>query len=211
MAIETTYIYSTNHSDLLAWLQANAVPAYFDSVAADETTPSIIHCYVEDVELLTVSFNSKGSTQFTATNAAGKTTTCSYNYSGYSAYYGYKCANGLAIAVGSGTAKYIPVFITKDSSDHTTVIISSTVTNQTSTYPISCVDRADPLFSISTSPTAEAAVTTLVPFACGNTTGENRYTPNAFYMPTAQYSTIGKLVIDGVTYLSNGTWLLKDA
>lgn len=209
MAIETTYIYSTDNSGLLAWLQANAVPTYFDSVVADEETSSTIHCYAGDVELLNVSLNSKGSVQFIATNAAGKSESCTYSYAGYYAVHGYKTACGLAISVGTTSSWYIPTYITKDSSDNTTVILSSSITSQTTAHTISCADVAD-IPSIATTPTTGAA-TTIVPFVCGNSVGETRYTPCAFYMPTAQYTTLGKLMIDGVAYLSNGAWLLKDA
>lgn len=208
--IETTYIYSTDNSGLLAWLQANAVPTYFDSVVADETTSSTIHCYTGEHELLTIGLSSKGSTQFTATNAESISMSCSHNYGGYNARYGYKCAGGLAISAGTGSAQYIPVFITKDSSGNTTVISSTQISTQKAAYPISCADVVTTLLSISTDTTTGSAATTVVPFACGNGVGETRYTPNAFYMPTAQYSGIGKLMIDGVAYLSNGAWLLKD-
>lgn len=209
--IETTYIYSTDNSGLLAWLQTNAVPTYFDSVVADETTSSTFHCYVGEHELLTISIPnaSKPSVGFTVTNAAGATNSCSHNYGGYYACYGYKCAGGLGISTGKGSSENIPIFITKDSSGNTTVISCSTLSTQTIAYPVSCADVVTSLLSISTQPKIGAA-TTVVPFSCGNGDGEIRYTPNAFYMPTAQYSGIGKLMIEGVAYLSNGAWLLKD-
>ncbi|MGN0648628.1 MAG: hypothetical protein ACI4J3_08375 [Oscillospiraceae bacterium] len=213
--IETTYIYSTDNSGLLAWLQANAVPTYFDSVVADETTPSTIHCFVGEQEFLTITgdVTSKYNT-FTAANAQGVSKTCSYNYTGWGAYYGYKCAGGLAIACGnvSGSAQYIPVFITKDSSDNTTVILSTTyVSTKTSAYVVSCADRQGTIPEVKCSNQYTANTTTIVPFMCCNEVGEARYTPNAFYMPTAvQYTVGGKLMIDGVAYLSNGAWLLKD-
>lgn len=212
MAIETTYIYSTDNSGLLAWLQANAVPTYFDSVVADETTASTIHCYTGEHELLTISIPnaSKPSVGFTVKNAVGTTNLCTYGYAGYYAWYGYRCSGGLAISAGTGSAQYIPVFITKDSSGNTTVISSTQISTPKTAYPISCADVVTTLLSISTETTTGAAATTMVPFVCGNGVGETRYTPNAFYMPTAQYSGIGKLMIDGVAYLSNGAWLLKD-
>ncbi len=210
MAIETTYIYSTDNSGLLSWLQSNAVPDYFTSVVADSTAASTIRCYVGEHELLNIEIVSgKPSVRFTATNASGTAQSCGYNYAGYYAWYGYKCEGGLAISAGTSSAQYIPILITKDSSGNTTVIVSSSITNQSSAYPVSCVDMISTLLAIGTT-TQECAVTTLVPFVCGNATGETRYTPNAFYTPTVQYTAQGKLVIDGVAYLSNGVWLLKD-
>ncbi len=217
MAIEITHIYSTDNSGLLAWLQANAVPTYFDRVETDEETSGTIHCYVGEHELLKIEI-SKGSYPdigFYIINADSTITPCAESTTtAYYAGYGYKTACGLAIGIAKstdhGVITNIPIFITKDSADNTVIVSSKNMLSQ-SGY-VSAITAVDTVVnSITFTQVTGAAATTIVPFVCGNSVGETRYTPNAFYMPTAQYTTIGKLMINGVTYLTNGVWLLKDA
>lgn len=213
MAIETTYIYSTDNSGLLAWLQANAVPKYFDRVEADEETPSTIYCYIGSFCFVTISIvdGNYKDISFAISNKAGTTTKCSDGTTiTYYAVYGYKTDLGLAIGVGSPSSatEFIPIVITKDSSGNTTVVSSSAFNKPYD--KISAITADDTVVNtVSYTQATDATATTIVPFVCGCVSA-CRYTPNAFYMPTAQYSGIGKLMIDGVAYLSNGAWLLKD-
>lgn len=210
--IETSYIWSEDNSALLSWLQQNAVPEYFDSVTADETTASTIHCKVGEQGFLTITGTPASKVSFTVTNAAGKSAVCTHTYTFYGPYYGHKCACGLAItcANNTGTTSYMPLFITKDSEGNTTAVLAVSYADKTSVRVVSCVDTQGEIMPFVCPNQLTAQATTIVPFACGNAMGETRYTPNAFYMPTAQYTTTGKLIIDGVAYLSNGLWLLKD-
>lgn len=209
MAIETKYIYSPDHSGVVAWLQENAVPEYFDKVEADATTASTVNCYVGDLVLLKMTVVSYG-TQYTVRNAAGSERTANNTYQGAYVNYGYKCKGGLALTIGiEAQSAFLGLFITKDSAGNTTIIVgnSSVGSYSSSAAATAAVDRVMKYLSFSQT-TGEA--TTLVPFACGNSPGECRYTPNAFYMTTVQTQAMGRLVIDGVEYLSNGVWALKD-
>lgn len=209
MAIETKYIYSPDHSGVLAWLQENAVPEYFDKVEADAETASTVNCYVGDLVLLKMHVVSYG-TRYTVRNAAGSERTANNTYQGAYVNYGYKCKGGLALTIGiEAQSAFLGLFITKDSAGNTTIIVgnSSVGSYSSSAAATAAVDRVMKYLSFSQT-TGEA--TTLVPFACGNSPGECRYTPNAFYMTTVQTQAMGRLVIDGVEYLSNGVWALKD-
>ena len=209
MAIETKYIYSPDHSGVLAWLNENAVPEYFDKVEADTTTASTVNCYVGDLILLKMTVVSYG-TRYTITNAAGSERTVNNTYQGAYVNYGYKCKGGLALAIGIETqSAFVGLFITKDTAGNTTIVAGSSAVGSfasaaTATAAVDMVTK-----SLSFSQTTGEA-TTIVPFACGNAAGECRYTPNAFYMPTVQTQAAGRLVIDGVEYISNGVWALKD-
>lgn len=52
--------------------------------------------------------------------------------------------------------------------------------------------------------------TVLIPFTTHAEFGAISYTPNAFYMPIAQYRDAGLLMIEGKTYITNGYWAVLD-
>ena len=61
--------------------------------------------------------------------------------------------------------------------------------------------------------TAKAGEQTLLcPFCTNANLGEPSYTPNAFWIPFGQYYSMGygTLAMNGVTYLTNGYWCIKD-
>lgn len=210
MAIETTYIYDTSHATLLAWLQEKAVPTYFDRVEADASTSTTIYCYVGDTKLLTFKYGQYGGTAVKITTASGLSKDVTVTDMTAYAFYGYTCAGGLAISVGlSYTVHEISIFITKDTGGNT-VIITGTSTNANIKAGVNAITAQDVVLDTLGITQRTTSATTIVPFICGCAEGESRYTTNAFYMPTVQYTTKGKLMIDGVAYLSNGAWLLKD-
>ena len=210
MAIETTYIYSVDHSGVLAWLQENAVPRYFDRVEADETTTTTVNCYVGDTVLLQISNATKSV--YTITTAAGTSSTVNNTLTGGYVNYGYKTACGLALAIGLETSgAYIGLFITKDSAGNTAIIVGTSAIGNFSgsVKAISAPDVKS--LPVSFTQATGAAATILAPFLCGCAEGECRHTPDAFYMPVVQYSGIsGTIVIDGVRYLTNSVWALRD-
>lgn len=208
MAIETTYIYSVDHSGVLAWLQENAVPRFFDRVEADGTT---VNCYVGDTVLLQISIATNKS-QYTIKTAAGSTSTVNNTMTGGYVNYGHKTACGLALAIGiEATSSYIGLFITKDSAGNTVIVKGSSAIGNfsSSVQAISAPDVKS--LPVSFTQATGAAATILAPFLCGCAEGECRHTPDAFYMPVVQYSGIsGAIVIDGVRYLTNSVWALRD-
>lgn len=214
MAFETTNIYSTDHSLLLAYLQEHAVPDYFDKVEADAETATTISCYVGDTVLLQFALNSSGGTLCYINTATGLQKTIPPTSNTLTIVYAHKSANGLAFTWGlAATVESLPsLIITKDSDENTAIVAAGKTGNISSLIQsvaaVTANDMAILAQGLSTRLTA--AVTTVVPFVCGCGAGECRYTPNVVYFPTAQYTDPGEIIVNGSRYLSNGYWALKD-
>lgn len=219
MAISKTYLYNadgeTSCSNVAAWLQENAVPTYFDSVAISDDGASVI-CTVDGVEMLKYTPNTTVGT-FVITSASGASKSLSSHAVSYSfVNYAYKCANGIAFSSNINShPDYFSVVVTKNNNGETTVVSAQTFEQSTittapttgvSALSLSCVA---PLKTFSFT-RADYNLTTLVPFPCSNALGNPTYTPNAFYMPHSQNTAVGQLVINGVSYLSNGYWCIED-
>lgn len=211
MGFETTNIYSTDNSGVLAYLQDHAVPAYFDKVEADATTASTVNCYVGDTVLLQIKIVTNKAAAVVNT-ASGTTKNVATSATGKYFCYAHKSKSGLSFSWGASTStETLPVLvITKDSDGNTAVVCSSSVDSSYLKSSVSAVTAKDPAVINQTIDRVTANVTTVVPFVCGCGAGECRYTPNVVYFPTAQYTTAGEIVVNGARYLSNGYWALKD-
>lgn len=214
MAIETTYIYSTDNSGVLTFLQEYAVPVYFDKVEADAETATTINCYVGDTVLLQFALNSNNGTLCYINTATGLQKTIVPASNSLTIVYAHKSANGLAFTWGlAATVSSLPsLIITKDSDENTAIVTASKTGNLSalnqSVAAVTANDMA--ILAQALSSRLTATVTTVVPFVCGCGAGECRYTPNAVYFPTAQYTDPGEIIVNGSRYLSNGYWALKD-
>lgn len=212
MAFETTNIYSTDNSGVLAYLQEHAVPTYFDRVEADAETTTTVNCYVGDVIMLQIKINSNNSSAVVST-ASGSTKSVTTSSSGKYFCYAHKSGGGIAFSWGASTStETLPcLVITKDSDGNTTIVAPTQVDSSYVKSSLSAVSINDVVVLYQSLPNILSAnATTVVPFVCGNGAGECRYTPNVVYFTTAQYTTAGEIVINGTRYLSNGYWALKD-
>lgn len=219
MAITKDYLYNsdaaTSCSNVAAWLHENAVPTYFDSVTVSDDGLSV-SCLVGDVELLKYKpSTTTGTFIITASSGASKSIGCSSITYAF-VNYAYKCVNGIAFTPhAASSSDYFPVIIIKNNKGETTVVSTSYFYHNTfsniSTVAVSAVSLScvEPLKTFSFT-RVDYNLTTLVPFPCNNALGSPTYTPNAFWMPHSQNTAVGKLLINGVAYLSNGYWCIKD-
>ncbi len=127
----------------------------------------------------------------------------------------YLCENGLFFTQSSQNAQG-SLLITKNNYGKTVIISAANSSGR------GCVDGnialrvADgdepPLDNIKShafSP-GKDDYTVLIPFTTHAEFGAISYTPNAFYMPIAQYRDVGLLMIEGKTYITNGYWAVLD-
>lgn len=222
MAITKTHLYDTTAgascSKVAAWLQAHAVPDYFDTVAVSENGNSVI-CTVNGTDLLT--YVPYTATPFVVKSASGASANvASVNTAHAFIYYAFQCDHGIAFTpMQPGAYDTFALVITKNSKGETTILHTNRFSGNTNTDTIYALynngvaaqglSDVAPLKSF-TFTRSEYELTTLVPFPCSSAQGDPAHTPDAFYMPHSQTVAPGKLVMGGVTYLSNGYWCIKD-
>lgn len=222
MAITKTHLYDTiagaSCSKVAAWLQAHAVPDYFDTVAVSENGNSVI-CTVNGTDLLAYTPNT--ATPFVVKSASGASANvASINTAHAFIYYAFECEHGIAFTpMQPGAYDTFNLVITKNSKGETTILHTNRFSGNTNTDTINALygngvaaqglSDVAPLKSF-TFTRSEYELTTLVPFPCSSAQGDPAYTPDAFYMPHSQTTAPGKLVMGGVVYLSNGYWCVKD-
>lgn len=136
----------------------------------------------------------------------------SYFNSGY-ILYGYKCTNGVLLFV-TGTSGYQGhILISKTNNNKVAFVFSSAHASTTIVYTTYyCVAWGDYDTSTFTFTGKSAEQTLMSPFCTNANMGETSYTPNAFWLPFGQYYNMGygTLTMNGVTYLTNGYWCIKD-
>lgn len=199
MAITKTYI----NSDMTALQTFLNDSGLFDSVTLDDST---VTCKDADGNTLVTFAKSGNST--TVTLYASASVSNSVTHSSSTPTYGYSCSNGLLIQSGSGNYAGYDL-ITKTNNDKI-AIVSSSAPSATNGCAIAWGDAA-PLSNFQYSENTRNQ-TIVCPFATNSDEGTVSYTPNAGYMPFGQYYGMGygKIVMDGVTYLTNGHWVIKD-
>ncbi len=218
MAIERTYLYGSSTTTAAAklheYLNTNAVPTYFDRIELNSDTVS---CYVGEVELLKIKMFLNGSGNgVTITTENGETV--NHGVGGTAAHfqYAYNCNNGISFAAALNSD--VVFTITKDNAGNTTLIYDvvsggnylSTVKNSSSNknqiYVVNKNCQSIFYKSFDCTNNGEQA-TMFCPLVVGDT---KNYTPNAFLMPYAEYTTQGTIDVDGCKYISNGIWCVKD-
>ena len=213
MAIERTPIAGTTDTDTLDklynYLLTNAVPKYFSSVTKN-ISYNRVDCYIDELKFLVICTDMSDSA-VTVTTEHGTTKSTQGDSAAHKWKYAWKCENGISLSNSADSSA--PTFtITKDNGGNTTIIFSKyLVTGENSSESIFVISPKsydlEPK-SINTNHTTYDSLTTLCPLVVSDT---NNYTENAFLMQYCQYSGSGILDIDGVKYLSNGTWCVKDA
>lgn len=218
MSITQTYL-NTSISELKTFL-GTLVPKYFASVVYTDDTNTSVTCKDSD-----------GNTIFTVAVDNGSWTYTAYadsqNYvSKTSSYakpvYGYVCNNGAMIvcansAISDATGIRGSVVVSKTNNNKTGFIISGALSSSASDLYNNVVTGVwgdvIPLtsnYSYSSGVTNHTQ-TQMFPFVTHCALGEKSYFPNAFFIPVAQTRTVfGELVADGVSYVTNGYWAIKD-
>lgn len=218
MAITQTYL-NSSIAELKLFL-GTLVPKYFASVV-----------YTDDTNVSVTCKDSDGNTIFTVAVDNGNWTYTAYadsqNFvSKTSSYakpvYGYVCNNGAMIvcannAISDATGIRGSVVISKTNNNKTGFIISGALSssvsdlyNNVATGVWGDVTPLTSNYSYSSGVTNQTQ-TQMLPFVTHCALGEKSYFPSAFFIPVAQTRAVfGELVADGVSYVTNGYWAIKD-
>jgi hypothetical protein len=133
--------------------------------------------------------------------------------------YGYSCANGVMLNLhpfSTGVPTMGTVLLAKTNNGEVAVIFTSTTGSGSdklhSPYHAICLSDVDPLSTFQFYLHA-GNQTKIVAFSTNNDLGTTSFTPNAGYMPVGQNYDMGygSIVMDGVTWLTNGYWAIKDS
>ncbi len=218
MSITQTYL-NTSISELKTFLGA-LVPDYFASVEYTDNNNTGITC--KDSDGNTVFTVAVDNSNWTYTAYADSENYVSKTSSYAKPVYGYVCNNGAMIvgvnnAISDATGIRGSVVISKTNNDRTGFIIAAGSSGSTTDLYSNVVTGAwgdvTPLTSSYSygSGVTNQNQTQMVPFVTHCALGEKSYFPNAFFIPVAQTRTVfGELVADGVSYVTNGYWAIKD-
>ena len=207
-------------NNLYNYLNENAVPDYFDSVTISGTTVS---CIKGGKTILTFSYpGSYMNLKFTGLKEFNHRTVASFEFISTA----YKCNNGFLLdgSTSSGTSYNCPIVLTKDNAGNVT--IGTLEIKKGASGEIQCKKNATNLLYVLNEKTdfqtynqvyfvddancRQNYQTAIVPLPVCSSAGGNCYTPNAFLMPFTQVAETGKIDINGVKYLTNGLWCIKD-
>lgn len=209
MAITRTVI-NNDYSALQSFLQSSGL---FGSVELGENTVTMKD---GDGNILSVISDNSGSAQITAYADVSNSASGDYSINGH-IQYAYKCSNGILLRIfnpNSGNMQWkATILITKTNNNKIAYIFSKVLLNTTSNLTnYYCVAWGDDGTSDFTFTAKEAEQTLMCPFCTNANMGEQSYTPNAFWLPFGQYYNMGygTLTMNGVTYLTNGYWCIKD-
>lgn len=220
MAITQTYL-NSSIAELKLFL-GTLVPKYFASVEYTDNNNTGITCKDSDGNTVFTVAVDNGSWTYTA---YADSENCVSKTSSYAKpVYGYVCNNG-AMILGAGSANTFSdatgirnsVVISKTNNDKTGFIISgalsSSVSDLYNNFVTGVWGDVTPLTSSYNygSGVTSQTQTQMFPFVTHCALGEKSYFPNAFFIPVAQTRTVfGELVADGVSYVTNGYWAIKD-
>ena len=206
-------------SQVVSWLQENAVPKYFASVTSDSYTT----CKDSSGNtVLTAEYGSSGGSSFKvykssefyqSIRAIGLINSIARTL--------FACEGGLLIhnaqPSGGSSTYYQDIIITKNINDVTTIIIgdwASSHANRSSKINVIAWgdDESDnPTLTFNASSQYQ---TQFIPFTTFIPYGDKvSYTPNVFYMPVGQFYDLdfGIFQSGEYTYVTNGYWAIKDA
>ena len=220
MSITQTYL-NLSIAELKTFLET-LVPDYFASVEYTDDTSTGITCKDSDGNtIFTVAYSSNSGWTYTA--YADGENYVSKKESAMKPTYGYTCANGAMIVCsnnGISTASDIrgSVIIFKTNNNKTGFVIGggSNYGNIFSGFNTCAWGDITPLISSASGYKFGEGVTNqtqtlMFPFVTRCALGEHSYFPNAFFIPVAQTRTVfGELVADGISYVTNGYWAIKD-
>lgn len=207
-------------NNLYNYLNKNAVPDYFDSVTISDTAvtckkgyKSILKFsypgnYIEVKVTGLKEFNHRAVTGFEVISTA------------------YKCNNGFIFDGSSNdySTYNAPIMLTKDNAGNVTIGVLECLNG--SSGEINCKKNNTNLLYVfnensdfktyntvyffDNANCRQNYQTAIVPLPVCGSAGGNCYTPNAFLMPFTQVAETGKIDINGIKYLTNGLWCIKD-
>ena len=218
MAITQTYL-NSSIAELKLFL-GTLVPKYFASVVYTDDTNTSVTCKDSDGNTIFTVAVDNGSWTYTAYADSQNFVSKTSSYA--KPVYGYVCNNGAMIvcannAISDATGIRGSVVLSKTNNDKTGFIISGALSSSASdlynNFVTGVWGDVTPLTSSYSygSGVTNQNQTQMVPFVTHCALGEKSYFPNAFFIPVAQTRTVfGELVADGVSYVTNGYWAIKD-
>lgn len=223
MAI-TSSIFNTDFAAFKRFMDG-LVPDFFASVTYDDDTNLSITCKDDDGNaLVTVSTDqvNDNAAVWTWTYYASEGLSITRSKNTIKAVAGYKCTNGALLILSQNASNLAlssngAVMISKTNNGITGIVATAATTTSQSLYsPVLSVAWGDvePLSSDMTLGVGSYQNQTLLyPFTTHCALGQTSYFPNAFFMPVTQLSSrqcVGQLVLNGISYVTNGYWVLKD-
>ena len=218
MSITQTYL-NLSIAELKTFLET-LVPNYFASVEYTDNNNTGITCKDSNGNTIFTVAVDNGSWTYTAYADSENCVSKTSNYA--KPIYGYVCNNGAMIlgagnAISDATGIRGSVVISKTNNNKTGFIISGASSASTidlySNFVTGAWGDVTPLtsnYSYSSGVTNHTQ-TQMFPFVTHCALGEKSYFPNAFFIPVAQTRTVfGELVADGISYVTNGYWAIKD-
>lgn len=205
MAITKDYLNTSDLSVLAAWMQTKLVPDYFAAVTYANST---ITCTDADGNTLLTIDSSNVTAYKSATNTSNM-----YNAAPQTWLYACMSANGAYLIANTVFGSTACMIITKTNNGKTAFITSDEQATSVCRKNIKRVAWGDTTPDTTHEFTAYTEnQTQLVSFTTDAAFGDVSYTPNAFYIPIGQYYNLNGavLTIDGVNYLTNGYWAIKD-
>lgn len=209
MSITKTYI-NGDITTLYNWLVANGSD-FFTSFVNNTT---YVSCYVGEFEFMKigVQMGLSGTDGVTIYTNGGS----SIHIAGYSSQWplrwAYKTSTSLVFSATEGSHEdyLFSIIVTKDNNnDVSAVIVNSFAPNLSADNTIYAVSISSELIDTTIlRPNTGKYATALCPIIVSGTT--YRWLPNVYYMPFAQYSVEGNLLINNSVYLCNGVIAVKD-
>lgn len=218
MAITQTYL-NSSIAELKLFL-GTLVPKYFASVVYTDDTNTSVTCKDSDGNTIFTVAVDNGSWTYTAYADSQNFVSKTSNYA--KPVYGYVCNNGAMIlgansAISDATGIRGSVVISKTNNSKTGFIISGALSSSASDlYNNVATGVWGDVIPLTSSYNYGSGVTNhtqtqMFPFVTHCALGQKSYFPNAFFIPVAQTRTVfGELVADGVSYVTNGYWAIKD-
>ena len=218
MSITQTYL-NTSIVELKTFL-GTLVPDYFASVEYTDNNNTGITCKDDDSNTIFTVAVDNGSWTYTAYADSENYVSKTSSYA--KPVYGYVCNNGAMIvcavnAISDATGIRGSVVISKTNNNKTGFVIaagsSASVLDLYSSFVTGVWGDVIPLTSSYNygSGVTNQTQTQMFPFVTHCALGEKSYFPNAFFIPVAQTRTVfGELVADGISYVTNGYWAIKD-
>lgn len=223
MSITKTNLYNSDKTvaaeNLYSYLMDVAYPKYFDGISIDMESNEIV-CTVDSTQFLKITnLTNDGTIAFTVTTKNGTTTSSGLKTTSALFEYAYSCENGIIFTDTNLDSNKGTFGICKTNSGDTVIIFPRGSSSMTSTSSVYCILSAENLCAISVCDdtlyafnvkrcSATVHMTSLAPIPTNCIDG--RYCKDVFYMPFCENTAIGVLNINGVNYLSNGFWCVKD-
>lgn len=206
-------VYINGDKEKLKAFFESLTPEYFSSVQLTDDTTYEIECLDSDENVLfvfkgTANGNGAPTAFIKSGESAGATTTTSV----FKFDYGYKCKCG-ALLVGTSTQSS-GVLITKNNLGKTVFVIGGSASNNNNlaaNVSVLTWDDVPPInIDLLGFTKTDGNLVVPVPFVTKCALGTISYTLDACYMPISSTREIGTVKLDGIDYVTNGVWAVRD-